>query len=124
MESLSQESRKIFHLHIKVTLGEGGINGHHSVTPDLYGSSGLCLVNTYESGFLSDQNADLVFPEYRSCVSRIQILRFYTTDHRSCVSRMQILCFHNTDHRSCVSRMQISCFHNADPRSCVSAMQI
>ena len=30
-------------------------------------------MNTQESGFLCFQNADLVCPEYRSCVSTIQI---------------------------------------------------
>ena len=66
----------------------------------------------------------LVWSQYRSCVSRIEVLCFFNTDHRSCVSRIEILCFHNTDRRSCVSRIRILCLQNEDPRSCVSRIQI
>ena len=91
-----QELSKNVCYHQKITFCKKTINGHHSATPDLYGLSNLCLVNT----------------EYRSCVSRIQILCSRNADHRSCVSRMRILGFQNSDPRSCVSRMQTLCCHN------------
>ena len=74
-----------------VTCLWGKLNGHHSATPDLYGwfIRSLSCEHT--------RIKTLVFPEYRSCDSRIKILCFHNKDHRSCASRIQILCIHNAD---------------------------
>jgi hypothetical protein len=129
----TQESYKILYpqKHKYFSVGEK-VNGHHSASPDLYGPSrimqtrirslrstlcgkNLCAPFSHSWLVWLIRYTDLAFPEYRSCVSSLQITDLVFPECRSCASRMLILCFQSADPRSCVSRIHIICLQNTIP---------